>query len=139
MAHVLNNSNRPVPVYLDQHGVSYKLTEDFSSVLSDADAFYMTRLQDEWDDKDGGDKKSINVQGYSLTKENMSFLQPHAIVMHPLPRRQEISSKVDNDPRAMYWRQVRNGMWIRAALLAMIFDVTDNIFRIKDTFGENES
>jgi aspartate carbamoyltransferase catalytic subunit len=125
--------------YLDQHGVSYTLTEDFSSILSEVDAFYMTRLQDEWDDNDGGDKKSINVQDYSLTKENMSFLQSHAIVMHPLPRRLEISSEVDNDPRAMYWRQVRNGMWIRAALIAMIFDVTEDIFRIKETLSENES
>ena len=125
--------------YLDQHGVSYTLTEDFSSVLPDADAIYMTRLQDEWDDKDGGDKKSINVEDYSLTKDNIGILQSHAIVMHPLPRRQEISSDFDNDPRAAYWRQMRNGMFIRAALLAMIFNVSDNIFRIKETFGENES
>ncbi|MDO9536469.1 MAG: aspartate carbamoyltransferase, partial [Bacillota bacterium] len=122
--------------YLDKHGVSYTLTKDFSNVLSDADAFYMTRLQDEWDVKDDGCKKSINLQDYSLTKDNMNLLQPHAIVMHPLPRRQEISSEVDNDPRAMYWRQVRNGMFIRAALLAMIFDVTDNIYRIKESFSE---
>ncbi|MEW5920343.1 MAG: aspartate carbamoyltransferase [Bacillota bacterium] len=125
--------------YLDQHGVSYALTEDFRSILSEVDVIYMTRLQDEWDVKDGGNTKSINLQDYSLTKENMNFLQPHTIVMHPLPRRQEISTDLDNDPRAMYWRQMRNGMFIRAALLAMIFDVTDNIFRIKETLGENVS
>lgn len=119
--------------YLDKQGADYALTEDFSSILPDADAIYMTRLQDEWDDKDGGDKKNIDVRNYSLTKENMRFLQPHAIVMHPLPRRQEISPEFDNDPRAMYWRQVRNGMFTRAALLAMIFNVTENIFQIKES------
>ncbi len=123
--------------YLDQHGVSYTLTEDFSSVLSDVDAFYMTRLQDEWDVKDGGEKKSINVQDYSITKDNINFLQSNAIIMHPLPRRQEISSEIDNDPRAIYWRQMRNGMFIRAALLAMIFNVTDDIYNIKETIGKN--
>lgn len=125
--------------YLDQHGVSYTLTEDFNSVLSDADAIYMTRLQDEWDVKDGGDKKNISVQNYSLTKDNINLLQAHAIVMHPLPRRQEISPEIDNDPRAIYWRQMRNGMFIRAALLAMIFDVTGSVYQIKESIAENEA
>jgi aspartate carbamoyltransferase catalytic subunit len=47
--------------------------------------------------------------------------------MHPLPRRQEIDPAVDNDPRAMYWRQVRNGMWVRAALIAIIFGRDEQI------------
>ena len=41
--------------------------------------------------------------------------------MHPLPRRDEIAPCCDRDPRAMYWRQMRNGMWIRSALIAMTF------------------
>jgi aspartate carbamoyltransferase catalytic subunit len=47
--------------------------------------------------------------------------------MHPLPRRFEIELEVDSDPRAVYWRQVRNGMWIRVALLASIFECGDAI------------
>ena len=47
--------------------------------------------------------------------------------MHPLPRRYEIEVEVDNDPRAVYWRQERNGMWIRAALIAYIFGVDEII------------
>ena len=43
------------------------------------------------------------------------------MILHPLPRRDEISTDVDRDPRAVYWRQMRNGMWIRAALIATIF------------------
>jgi aspartate carbamoyltransferase catalytic subunit len=48
--------------------------------------------------------------------------------MHPLPRRYEIEVDVDKDPRAAYWRQERNGMWIRAALIAYIFRVESEIF-----------
>jgi aspartate carbamoyltransferase catalytic subunit len=47
--------------------------------------------------------------------------------MHPLPRRQEIHVDVDTDPRAAYWRQVRNGMWARAALIATTFGIDKNI------------
>lgn len=118
--------------YLDRQGVYYEVTEDFSSVLPYMDAIYMTRLQDEWDDQESGEKKTINIQDYSITKNNLNLLQPDAIIMHPLPRRQEISCDVDSDPRAIYWRQVRNGMWTRAALLAMIFGVADEIFRLSD-------
>jgi aspartate carbamoyltransferase catalytic subunit len=47
--------------------------------------------------------------------------------LHPLPRRNEIAPEVDADPRAIYWRQVRNGMWMRAALMLTIFDRTREI------------
>jgi aspartate carbamoyltransferase catalytic subunit len=49
--------------------------------------------------------------------------------MHPLPRRAEIDPAIDDDPRAMYWRQERNGMWIRAALIAHIFGVDGEILK----------
>ena len=54
-------------------------------------------------------------------------MKPGAILMHPLPRRDEIAPEVDSDPRAMYWRQVRNGMWIRCALIAATFDCGSRI------------
>ena len=47
--------------------------------------------------------------------------------MHPLPRRYEIEVEVDKDPRAAYWKQERNGMWMRAALISYIFGVDDEI------------
>jgi len=114
--------------YLEDNGVSYTLTEDFNSIISEVDVIYMTRLQDEWDISDGESTKHINLDDYSLTENNLGLLKPNAVVMHPLPRRQEISSNFDNDPRAMYWRQMRNGMFIRAALLAMIFGVEEEIY-----------
>ena len=54
---------------------------------------------------------------------DMDRVRAHAIIMHPFPRRDEIDVAIDVDPRAMYWRQERNGMWTRAALIAYIFRV----------------
>ena len=54
-------------------------------------------------------------------------MKPDAIIMHPLPRRYEIEVEVDNDPRAVYWRQERNGMWMRVAILSKIFNANNKI------------
>ena len=59
--------------------------------------------------------------------EKTFCLKKNAIIMHPLPRRKEIDIKVDSDMRAKYWRQERNGMWTRVALIAKIFNVHKDI------------
>jgi aspartate carbamoyltransferase catalytic subunit len=105
---------------LSAAGTSYELTDDFESEIARADAIYMTRIQDEWDSVKGA-SASLDTSRYWFRAEHLQRLQPHAILMHPLPRRQEIAPEVDHDPRAMYWRQMRNGMWIRVALIATIF------------------
>jgi aspartate carbamoyltransferase catalytic subunit len=105
---------------LKQSGVKYELTNDFAKMIPVADAIYMTRIQDEWDTKKGG-KKKLNTAPYCFGTGHLAVLKPTAIIMHPFPRRTEISPDVDHDPRAMYWRQMRNGMWIRAAIIASIF------------------
>ncbi|MFO7936041.1 MAG: aspartate carbamoyltransferase [Kiritimatiellia bacterium] len=106
--------------------VPYELTEDLRTVIPGADAVYMTRIQDEWDESDG-ESKSIDTSNFKFDLEELALLPDHGIIMHPLPRRDEISTAVDDDPRAMYWRQMRNGMWIRAALIALAFGVEKNI------------
>ena len=55
--------------------------------------------------------------------------------MHPLPRGPEIAVEVDQDPRAMYWRQERNGMWMRVALIATIFDLAGEIRELASRIG----
>lgn len=105
---------------LKDHGVEYRVTSDLESALPTADAVYMTRIQDEWD-SNKGDSAKIDTSRFHIGPEQMKLMQPDAILMHPLPRRDEISVEVDHDPRAMYWRQMRNGMWIRAALIASTF------------------
>ncbi len=105
---------------LDECRVSYHVTSDFESVLPLADAIYMTRIQDEWD-TEPGESRRIDITKYYFKAEHLNRIKISTIIMHPLPRRQEIDVAVDHDPRAMYWRQMRNGMWIRTALIATIF------------------
>jgi aspartate carbamoyltransferase catalytic subunit len=99
-------------------GVAFELSDDFESAIPRADAVYMTRIQDEWDK--AGETSRIDTR-YHFTTAHLQRLKPEAVIMHPFPRRQEIAVEVDMDPRAVYWRQMRNGMWIRTALMAAIF------------------
>lgn len=111
---------------LDQRKVPYEVSEDFERFIPEADAIYMTRIQDEWDSANG-ESKSIDTSIYTFEKRHLADLKPDAVIMHPLPRRHEIDHAVDADPRAVYWRQMRNGMWIRAALIATIFNCAGRI------------
>jgi aspartate carbamoyltransferase catalytic subunit len=120
---------------LDKAGVKYELSEDFRSNIPRADAIYMTRVQDEWDAKKG-ESAAIDISRYSFGKEQLAILKKNAVIMHPLPRRTEISTDVDHDPRAVYWRQMRNGMWIRTALIAAIFNADG---KINQYHAENNS
>jgi aspartate carbamoyltransferase catalytic subunit len=104
---------------LDKAGADYEVTFDFERIIPEVDGIYMTRIQDEWDSAQ--ESKTLDTGKYHFLAEHLSILKPDAIIMHPLPRRREIAVEVDSDPRAMYWRQVRNGMWMRAALMLSTF------------------
>ena len=108
-------------------GVEYEVTADFKGKIAEADAIYMTRLQDEWGELSGDQKAAYRPEDYFFTGEDLKVLKREGIIMHPLPRRKEISTDCDNDSRAVYWRQMRNGMWIRAALIATTFCRDDEI------------
>ena len=105
---------------LDQKGVKYEISGDLKAATAEADAVYMTRIQDEWDSAKGESAK-IDTSRFKFGAEELALLKSDGIIMHPLPRRDEIATCCDRDPRAMYWRQLRNGMWIRAALIAATF------------------
>ncbi len=111
--------------YLTEHDVPFTETAAFEEVLPEVDAIYMTRIQDEHDAQ--GESKGIDYGRFGLTAEHLPRLRDHAVIMHPLPRRGEIDVRVDDDPRAKYWRQERNGMWTRVALIARVFDVHRDI------------
>lgn len=104
---------------LDTAGMPYEISHDFAKVIPEVDAIYMTRIQDEWDT--GNESSRIDTSSYHFTSEHLKILGKNSVIMHPLPRRLEIDPAVDSDSRAVYWRQVRNGMWIRAALMLNIF------------------
>lgn len=92
-------------------------------------AVYMTRIQDEHD-KDGTQKRYDSK--FIFTGAMLDQLRDPAVLMHPLPKREEIDPVIDyrDDRKIMVWRQMRNGMWARTALFAYIFGVDDQILDI---------
>ncbi len=105
---------------LKAKGVSFAMSGNLREAVAESDAVYMTRIQDEWDQSKGESAK-IDTHLFKFGAEELRLLPPDGIIMHPLPRRDEIAVCCDRDPRAMYWRQMRNGMWVRSALIAMTF------------------
>ncbi len=104
--------------YLNKKGVHYEETEDLNKVLPLVDCVYMTRVQKErFKSKDDYNK----AKGfYRLDKNNIGLLKSNSIIMHPLPRIDEISPDIDQDPRSAYFRQAENGLYIRMALLKKV-------------------
>lgn len=111
---------------LRERGQEAVVTDDMRAHLPHADAVYMTRIQDEWDESKG-ESARIDTSRFKIGRDEMAMMGENAILMHPLPRRDEISTDCDPDPRAKYWRQMRNGMWVRTALIASTFDLADEI------------
>jgi aspartate carbamoyltransferase catalytic subunit len=105
--------------YLNRHNVWYTLENDFQKILPEVDVVYMTRIEEE---KIPAASIEKPFRRYFLDDESMSLLRPHAILMHPLPRLNEISPIVDSDPRSVFFRQTRNGVFIRMALLVSVLD-----------------
>jgi len=119
---------------LDVANISYECSNDLQSMIPTADAVYMTRIQDEWD-RTKGESAHIDTSQFSFGLKELELLKGDAVVMHPMPRRAEISPEVDADHRAVYWRQMRNGMWIRVALIATIFESEQAIYDYEDESG----
>lgn len=116
-----------VLAHLDRHGVAWRHGASLDDGLEDADAVYMTRIQDEWDGGHDGHVRA--APGFVFTMDHLRRMKPNAALMHPLPKRDEIEEAVDyvDDPRVAYWRQERNGMWMRVAILARLFGVEQKI------------
>jgi aspartate carbamoyltransferase catalytic subunit len=101
--------------HLDEHRVSWTETQDLAAVLPQVDVVYQTRIQKE---RFSDEALYREVKGvYRIDSAALALMRRDAIVMHPLPRVDEIAPEVDNDPRAAYFRQARNGLFIRMALL----------------------
>jgi aspartate carbamoyltransferase catalytic subunit len=117
---------------LDAAGVPYEISYNLEQVIPEVDAVYMTRIQDEWDVDN--ESAQVDTSKFYFMKEHLDILKKDAVILHPLPRRKEIDVAVDRDPRAMYWRQVRNGMWIRSALILSIFGCDQ---RVREYYKEH--
>ena len=115
-----------VVMILAKKGIDFEVCDSLKDAVRVADAVYMTRIQDEWDSAKGASAR-IDTSHFKFGAEELKLLKADGCIMHPLPRRDEIDTCCDHDPRAMYWRQMRNGMWIRAALIAATFGYEQTI------------
>lgn len=104
---------------LRQRGIELEETEDFIKAAAESDIIYMTRIQKE---RFGDLSEYEKVKGQFIINEDfLKRLKKKITILHPLPRVDEINPEVDIYPGAAYFRQVRNGVFVRMALLAMIF------------------
>ena len=106
---------------LDKYNVPYVETDDMEGALGDLDVLYMTRVQKE---RFFNEADYIRLKDrFILDQDRLRFARQDLSILHPLPRVNEISVKIDDDPRAAYFRQVKNGMIMRMALILKLLDL----------------
>ncbi|PKL86024.1 MAG: aspartate carbamoyltransferase [Ignavibacteriae bacterium HGW-Ignavibacteriae-1] len=103
--------------YLDKRNVSYELANTTKGIVNRVDVIYQTRIN-----QNRLKSKKIDLSVYNIDSDVLKVMKNDAIIMHPLPRSVEISHEVDSDHRAKYFRQSENGIYVRMALLTMLFD-----------------
>ena len=101
---------------IEEGGNKFFKCSSFEDIPKDVDVLYHTRIQAERSDEDLGKEEFI------INKKVLEQFSENTIVMHPLPRVDEISEDIDDDKRAVYFKQAHNGMWVRMALLLKIFE-----------------
>ncbi len=102
--------------YLDRHNVRYELASDLDRVVSEVDVVYQTRIRPE------RVADIPTLKRYAIDSSVLRKMKPNAMILHPLPRTVELDKSVDQDPRALYFRQAGNGLYVRMALLTMLLD-----------------
>lgn len=102
--------------YLDDNGVRYELESDIERVIGEVDVVYQTRIRPER----MADAKA--VKRYAIDSSILQRMKANAMILHPLPRTVELDKTVDDDPRALYFRQATNGLYVRMGLLTMLLE-----------------
>lgn len=114
-----------IPEYI-KDGLSedaYKETDSLDGIMPELDILYMTRIQKE---RFFNEEDYLRLKGYYiLDNEKMELAKSDMIVMHPLPRVNEIATEVDKDPRAVYFAQAKYGMYVRMALIAKLLGLEE--------------
>ena len=106
---------------IKKNNIPYEQTTDLESVMPELDILYMTRVQRE---RFFNEEDYLRLKdSYILTPEKLKTAKQDLCIMHPLPRVNEISVAVDDDPRACYFKQVRNGRYIRMALIMKMLGI----------------
>lgn len=102
--------------YLEEHDVQFEKVSDLERVVSEVDVIYQTRIHPER----LGDRAAL--KRYSIDSSVVRRMKTDALILHPLPRTVELDKSVDDDPRALYFRQAKNGLYVRMALLTMLLE-----------------
>ena len=106
---------------LDANGIEYRETTNLDDAMEELDILYMTRVQRE---RFFNEEDYIRMKDcYILDKEKMKLAKPDMFILHPLPRVNEISVEVDDDPRAAYFKQAEYGVYIRMTLIMTLLEV----------------
>ena len=109
---------------IEKNGMEYTETADLVSAMPDIDVLYMTRVQKE---RFFNEDDYLRLRdSYILTPDKLEYAKKTLKILHPLPRVNEISTKIDGDERACYFKQVKNGKFIRMALILMLLSEAEN-------------
>ena len=105
--------------FLKQRNISYNVYKSINEVIENTDILYMTRIQKE---RFNGELLDINFieKNLYLRQDNLTNAKDNMAIMHPLPRNEEIDINIDKDPRAAYFRQMENGLYVRMALIMLL-------------------
>ena len=110
---------------IEPSGHPYREVRDMEEVMSSLDILYMTRVQRE---RFFNEEDYVRLKdSYILTPEKMALGKENLAVLHPLPRVNEIAKEVDADPRAMYFQQARNGVFVRMALILTLLGLCEDV------------
>lgn len=103
--------------HLEENNVHYELSDSLDNIIDKVNVLYQTRFETErYPDL------KVDFSKYRIDTQRLQQMKYNSIIMHPMPRDIEVSHSVDSDPRAAYFRQSRNGLYVRMALLSMLFD-----------------
>jgi aspartate carbamoyltransferase catalytic subunit len=107
---------RDILEHLDERDVWYDLVHDVAPVAGEVDVIYQTRIRpDRVEDR-------ASLDRYTINERLLRLMKPDAMILHPLPRTVEIDKAVDDDPRALYFKQATNGLFIRMALMTLLWE-----------------
>ena len=132
---LISTKELSVPLYiidiLEKNGCKYEISHSLAEAITDIDVLYMTRIQRERFKNDEEYEAQKNV--FVLDREKLDSAKDDMIILHPLPRVNEITVDIDDDPRALYFKQAQYGMYGRMALILMLLQDEDFTIAARET------
>lgn len=133
---LISTKELSVPLYiidiLEKNNCKYEISNNLADAITELDVLYMTRIQRERFKSEEDYEAQKNV--FVLDKEKLDRAKDDMIILHPLPRVNEITVDIDDDPRALYFKQAQYGMYGRMALILLLLQDEDFTISARDTF-----